>query len=259
MARPKEPHFFSNLKPSPEHFDQVLISKKADYLSLFKGASGFSAVGEASTSYLYEEGTPFRIKNCIPDAKIIIMLRDPIDRAFSHYLMDVRAGMQALPFYDALNDDYHAFEKGYYISHLYVELGMYYNQIKRYIDVFGHQSLLILSFDDFKRNSGMVFKEVARFLDIDLESVDSIATDRVYNAFAAPRNKAAKLILRNKAINMFGKVLIPKSGRVFLKEKILLSHNKPKMDVRSMKFLKDMYSDDMRELKDLIGWAPYKF
>ncbi len=259
MASPKEPHFFSNLKPSQEYLGKRVVSNRADYLSLFKEASHFNAVGEASTSYLWEKETPYRIKKCIPNAKIIIILRDPIDRAFSHYLMDVRDGLQDRPFYDALLEDYSATEKGYFISHLYVELGMYYKQVKRYIDAFGRQSLLILSFDDFKRDSGMVFGKVARFLEIDIKSIGSIATNRAYNAFAAPRNKVAKLILRNKEISMFGKAFMPRSARNILIERILLSHNKPNMDFQSIKFLRELYNDDMEQLKDLIGWVPYRW
>ncbi len=73
----------------------------------------------------------------MPDARIIISLRDPVERAYSHYLMHVREGIQSLSFYDALVEDMKRTDQAWAISHFYVGKGCYAKQVRRYLEVFG--------------------------------------------------------------------------------------------------------------------------
>jgi Sulfotransferase family len=79
------------------------------------------------------------IHQAIPHARIILILRDPIERAYSNYLMYKKYGGIKSSFYDELMLDYKSQEKLYGRSQLYVELGMYYEQVKRYFDIFGRE------------------------------------------------------------------------------------------------------------------------
>jgi hypothetical protein len=91
MAPVKEPHFFSRIHPAPEleaFFPHV--SDEADYLSLFANAHAETVRGEASTSYLSHPDVADAIWQKRPEAKIVIMLRDPVERAYSNYWYDVR-------------------------------------------------------------------------------------------------------------------------------------------------------------------------
>ncbi len=151
----KEPCFFSPLRPFTEMaFPHPWVSDQAAYLKLFAKGAGCRAIGEASVSYLWDRGAPARIRAAIPDARIVISLRDPIERAYSHYLKDVREGWQGLPFYEALLEDWERPEKGWGVSHLYTELGLYHRQVKRYLDTFGPEQVLILLFDDLRTVEG---------------------------------------------------------------------------------------------------------
>src|SRR5262245_16436607 len=90
MPALKEPHYFADFELSPE-FDNFMpvIRDQPAYQDLFRGSQGSTAVGEASPSYLCDPAAAARIKAAIPDAKIVISLRNPVDRAYSHYLMDL--------------------------------------------------------------------------------------------------------------------------------------------------------------------------
>ena len=79
-----------------------MISEECNYLSLFEGGEAFQYTGEASQSYLWHSEVSHRIKDRSPDAKIIIILRDPVERAFSHYLMDFLDGIPQRSFIDFL-------------------------------------------------------------------------------------------------------------------------------------------------------------
>src|SRR5215469_13417957 len=122
MPALKEPHYFAQVTPShKQRHLRTIIRNQAAYLRLFHRADGCKAIGEASPSYLWDANAPYRIARAIPDAKIIILLRDPVERAYSHYLMDVREGLQDLAFAAALKKDWAQQNKGWSVSQLYVE------------------------------------------------------------------------------------------------------------------------------------------
>ena len=125
------------------------ISKRETYLELFAKAPSGAIAGEASTSYLWNPQAAYRIHEANPEAKILVILRDPIDRAYSHYLMAIREGWQDLPFLEALKADARITEQGFGNSRLYVPMGLYHQQVKRYLDIFDKSNVMILTFDRF--------------------------------------------------------------------------------------------------------------
>jgi Sulfotransferase family len=96
MPRNKEPHYFSRVPPFPGRGSHPVTSEE-EYLDLFKLWNKESVAGEASPSYLWDEKAPYRIKETVPQAKIIAILRHPVERAYSHYLMDVKAASKTSP------------------------------------------------------------------------------------------------------------------------------------------------------------------
>ena len=137
MSPLKEPHFFSQISPAPElkSFFQS-VQNEAEYLALFAGAHNEAVVGEASTSYLWDEQAPNRIYSSVPRAKLVIMLRNPVDRAYSHYLNDAREGIETRAFLEAVTQDFQRQTKGWGVSQLYVDLGFYCGQVSRYLNTF---------------------------------------------------------------------------------------------------------------------------
>ncbi len=257
MSPIKEPHYYSNIRPSAEHAHIVCaVSDTKKYLSLFKGAGGYKAIGEASTSYLSEIGTAQRIKAKIPDAKIIILLRDPVDRAYSHYLMDVRDGFQDLSFWDAIQSDYMQCEKGWGISHMYVELGLYFEQVRQYIDCFARDRVLILFFDDFITNELDILLRVADFLEIDPEPMRGIDFTKIYNQFALPRGAVSRWFLRSPRIKWLAKFVGSDAVKRYVRKKILLQQGiKPPLDEKSRVFLNAIYEQDLVKLEALIAFV----
>ena len=103
MSGLKEPHFFSQVELWPEVRPFVTtVTDEGAYLKLFEGA-GERYAGEASTSYFWQPATADRIQERCPDARVIISLRDPVERAYSHYLNDHRAGVEPRSFLDAVS------------------------------------------------------------------------------------------------------------------------------------------------------------
>jgi hypothetical protein len=255
MSYPKEPHHFTQVNPPHQlrwHFEGY--TDRHRYLRLFEGSEGFKAIGEASTSYLWHPQVAKRIRKQVPDAKILISLRDPVERAYSHYLMHVREGIQSLSFYDALTEDMKRTDQAWAISHFYVGKGCYATQVRRYLEVFGRDRVKIVLFDDLKRDPGAKLLEVVKFLGLDPAPVAGIDAARVRNPYRAPRGRWAEFLAGNRLSRMLGETIVPRRLGSFIYEHFLLKRaEKPPMDSRARDLLLDVYEPEIDELERLMG------
>ena len=97
MSPRKEPHFFEGMHSDSTGQRATLpVTDLADYQALFEGVTDEKAIGEASASYLYSPKAPALIKRSIPEARLIAVLRNPADRAYSNFLHCVRTGREAI-------------------------------------------------------------------------------------------------------------------------------------------------------------------
>ena len=255
MSPVKEPHYFSGVVQRAQTTSYgAWIDSEETYLALFKDAAGYPVVGEASTSYLWAAETPENITAMSPEARIIVLLRDPVARAYSHYLMDVRANRQPLPFYEALREDYDRPHKGWHISNLYVELGLYHQQLARYQETFAPDKLLVLLFDALRDEPQATLKQTARFLNIDEDEFEAQAT-AVHNPYLAPTDGLQKIHASSSLTRMI-RTLLPMKLRASLRNRFLMRPAaKPVMDERAAAFLKEIYTPDLAALEEMLGYA----
>jgi len=266
MPALKEPHHFSRL--APPHEMRYLVTQVAstqDYLKLFAHAKTGKLMGEASTSYLWEPGTAKRIHGVNPKAKIIAVLRDPVERAYSHYQMDRREGWQDKPFLEALQSDYAATRKGYGISRLYVELGLYAEQIKRYLDLFGPEQVLVLGFDQFGAKSGggasgNLTRDIALFLGIEPPAQPNARIERVENEFRVARFNFTRRLAGNWFARRAGQILIsPQRGSIYTIKRtvfeplFLKRAERPPIDSDAKEWLISIFRDDIAALEKLLN------
>jgi hypothetical protein len=150
------------------------------YESKFSNADTTKKViGEVSPSYLCNIEAPARLKKYNQDTKIIVILRHPVDRAFSNHKHNVRQGF-------VLSDDV-TFEASIQNNPTYVEHGMYYSALKYWLEAFPKEQILIILFDDILKNADKIAKEVYTFLNISTEHV-SEALNKKSNESAAVAN-----------------------------------------------------------------------
>ena len=123
--------------------------------------------GEASPSYLYVEGSASAIQEELPQAKLIFMLRHPVERVFSAYLHQVRMGYEKLPFWDALKEEGRRKEMGWAPHWLYEELGFIGRHVQAYVDLFPASQMLFLKYDEFRSDNKASLAKVCAFLGID--------------------------------------------------------------------------------------------
>ena len=112
MSTIKEPNFFTGVVGDLLGLMPV-VRDAVEYQGLFASAVAQRWRGESSTSYLWDQGAADRIRDRCPDARILVLLRDPVDRAYSHFLMEVREGRDRMPFRRALEKDAARSETGW--------------------------------------------------------------------------------------------------------------------------------------------------
>jgi Sulfotransferase family len=260
----KEPHYFAQLRPTYEQrYLFTYVTDEKDYLALFSRAAGYKAAGEASPSYLWCPEAPARIHRAVPDAKIIILLRDPVERAFSHYLMNLREGLQRRPFFEALQEDWNRAQKGWGVSQLYVELGLYAAQVQRYLQEFGTAQVRILLFDDLRRgaeNRKATLAEILRFIGVDSGYLDQIDISSAENSFGIARWPWARRLAGSNWARRAGQLLVPKRmganhaiKRLIFQRFFVKSVPRPKIDPAAKQWLCATFEPDLRALEELLG------
>ena len=232
-----------------------------DYVQLYKNVNHEKAIGEITNSYLYSHEAAKNIITKFPEAKVMMMLRNPVDRAFSHYLMDLRIGYETEDFMTALKKDMSRNPKGWGISNLYVEIGMYYEQVKRYIEIFPESQRRIYIFDDFIKDPEAMMKDIFRFLGVSEET--SIDFGKKYNPSFIPKNKIIGRLNTMKRVKDWLKGVLPKSVKSKFKKTFYTDKDLPKIKPEERKFLNEIFKDDVSRLsqllnRDLTGWLEKK-
>ncbi len=186
----KEPHFFGS---DIDHLP-IDVRDEAAYLALFADGAGKQRVGEASVWYLMSHQVAGEIKTFVPDARIMIMLRNPVDTLYSLYQQAVYVGAEPIPDFAAALDAEPDRQAGRRIprtvrrrqSLFYTEIVRFAGQVQRYFDVFGRDAVHVIIFDDLKADAAATYRHTLEFLGVD----PSFTPDfRAYNASKMVRSR----------------------------------------------------------------------
>ena len=252
MSPVKEPKYFSEERDS-EYTGVKRIKDKTEYLTLFEKAKDEKFLGEASIDYLYDPDSAKLIKHIIPKARIIIILRDPVERAFSAYLMGMRSNPTESRVHEKLLYDINEKIKKKKIR-LALEASFYHDDVKRYLEIFGREQVKILIFEEMVKNPKGTIQEILDFLGLNYELGKFKV--KAYNPFvgpSAPRGAFSKFLLEKGSKSKFVKKIIPSSKRNFLQTKVLSKQgSKPKLKEEDRKLLKSLYANDVEKLKNLL-------
>lgn len=271
MSPVKEPGFFAFENQSPNFSGpndyqsfRLVTTDLNQYQQLFEEVSSEKAIGEASTWYLYHPAAPNRIRYYIPDVKLIAVLRNPVDRAFSSYMHLVKQGREPLAsFKDALAQEENRINAGWGYLWYYKQMGLYANQIKRYLKEFENSQLRIFLYEDLDNSPEKVLKEVFSFLEIEDEFMPPVLSR--HNISGVKRSRLVDNLLEND--NSFKSALRPFLPTKFRQElaNFVRVRNFKKYtcpeDVRSQ-LIKE-FRDDIMELQDIVqrdltGWLTFQ-
>lgn len=163
-------HYFMGINWYRSHFP---------YISKLKKIEGIT--GEASPNYLGHPSAMQRIALALPNVKIILILRNPVDRAYSHYHLSIKAGDENLNFKEAIDQENkrldgevekiladYKYSQGNFIKHSYLTRGIYIEQIPVIFKLFKEDNILILRSEDFYEDPGMIYRQILEFLHLPL-------------------------------------------------------------------------------------------
>jgi len=251
MSSQKEPDYFSDkaIQEQGMYYGKNRINTLEKYESLFAHKEGV-IYGEGSVSYLLYENVAEDIKKYNPGAKIIIMLRNPIDRAFSHYLMDYRLGLVSDSFEDIVNKKSKN-KNAHLFYQQYIEVSEYAQQIQRYFNIFTRDNLLLIDYDDFKGDVSGTVDLVYDFLKVSTEFTADVNTK--HNTFTMPKNKGIRFIYSFVFLRKILTFIFPKSLVKNIKGLLFKADKKPELLEETRNQLKQFFSDDVRQLGGVLG------
>ncbi|MEL6488382.1 MAG: sulfotransferase [Cyanobacteria bacterium J06634_6] len=255
----KETNFFGHVFDEPDPDAKLTrggrkrILTIEDYEALFDGATDEIAIGEASPDYLFhhKQAVP-GIQKYVPDAKLIAVLRNPVERAYSDYLMHIRQVVgNRKPLAEQL-------ETSAQSSHTLLK-GRYYEGLKHFLDTFGSEQIKVFLYDDLRKDSAKLMQEMYSFIGVDADF--EVDTGRKQQTAQIPKNQSVNKLLQTKnplrtAAGALLRRVLPEEKRQALRSRLIAANSTGKeglpLSDEDRQRLQDYYRDDVRQLQDLI-------
>lgn len=263
MPTKKEPLFFCEypdaVGPSADAYNRNMVRSPTEYESLFEEARGDQLCGEASTDYLSCELAPRNIYRWNPTTRIIIILRNPIDRAYSEHMHLMRDCCETESFCKSIELEEERRKNGYVPLFRHVGRGLYLNGVKRYVEQFGWEQVKIIFFEDLVADPKGISRDLVRFLGLpDVE----IRDPGTVNESGVPRFSLLQMVyvrMRSLPADSLTKKIVRKLTVRSLRQFIVGQYLK--MNIRKSEgitpeerqMLAAHFRDDIEGLGDLLG------
>ncbi|MDY6783072.1 MAG: sulfotransferase domain-containing protein [Cyanobacteriota bacterium] len=220
------------------------IAEAQEYLAQFDGADETQTLGEVSSVYLHRDGVAQRIKTLFPDIQIIAVLRNPMERAFSHALWKRHYTVEELKKIDEIILN----------SENFLLPGLYGKHIQTYLSYFNKEQIKLMEFQEFKRNSDVFWAELCKFIGVDSDFIPNAETQYHHGALKI-NNIYSRLLGKGATPNQFLKILIPKPVRSWVRKRLASKTYVPKMKMSAelRAKLKEYYYEDIMNLQKLTG------
>jgi hypothetical protein len=263
MSPVKEPKFFA-VEGKKLDFrgpnDEMSMNRKSitdldTYRTLFSGVTDEKAIGEASTLYLYSPEAPGRIKHYIPQARLIAILRNPVDRAYSSFIQRVQKGHEPLTdFAQALREEENRAHNNWAPRWQSKRIGFYHAHLRRYYDIFERNQIKVFLYEDLKGDPASVLQNIFRFLEVDEARLPDVSLK--HNISGVPRNRLLhELLNKPNPIKSILRLVVPKGLRprltAFMENQNI--GGPPPLDQDVREELIDLYREDILKLEELIG------
>ncbi|ACK68796.1 sulfotransferase [Gloeothece citriformis PCC 7424] len=263
-SQTKETFFFSGFTPEMfpgqgNQYAQLAITSLEKYQELYEEVGNEKAIGEACVAYLYyHDLTIPRILEILGrDVKIIISLRNPVDRAYSNYLHHIREKWEPLSFLDAIKAENWRKEQGWWWGFQYIPVGYYYNQVKAYLDVFGREQTLIILYDDLSKDGLEVMNKIFHFLEVDTSFVPDLSIrHNISSTLTLSRNQSlGKFLNEPNPVKRKIKTMLPyKIYQQLIKSLTEINtYNAHPLSSKIRNQIIPFYREDIQKLQDLIG------
>lgn len=256
----KELHYFSyqflkstSAGPGDAHVIAEIPAEYAQYRKHFEGKRDNQIAIDVSPSYLFHYGSAEQIYKILPSVKVVFIIRNPVEKIFSQYIHLLGEGREHLTFKDALAIEEERRIAGYSDMWLYRRSGFYANSVSHFLDIFGRDQVMIVLYDDFRKDPVSVLRDLCIFAGLD--GTQKFSFDINYNTSGVPKSKiVAKLIAPNYFTRLLRKILpTPFGVQIRRLIRTINTGAKPKIDPSIYKELLNTYHEDILRFESLIG------
>lgn len=265
MSPIKETNFFAYEGENMEFRSVIrfpIVTTEA-YLALFQRASMAKAVGEASPLYFYSRYAAERILEFCPEAKLIAILRHPVDRAYSSFHLHVRDGDEKRTFARAVRQEREGIQDASlrFGQRNYLRFGLYSRYLSTYFQLFERRQIEVYLFDDLTASPLALMRNLFQFLEVDATFVPDVSLR--HNAAGVPSNWYWRLLLTKSTLTRTLRRLLPAGVRHHALEVQAAARSrhlvKPQLSLELRRELTEFYRPDILKLEDLIqrdlsGW-----
>lgn len=259
MSPNKEPNFFAfegekldfRAPVDRRGINQTSVTDIEAYRALFSGVSDEIAIGEASHWYLYSTKAAKRIRHHVPEAKLIAVLRNPVERAYSEFMHFVRDGDEPIvDFSQALAQEPQRIRDNWTMGR-YVDRGFYYAQLKRYYDTFDPGQIRVYLYEDLNADPVSVTQELFQFLEVDKTFVPNVSIRS--NVSGVPKSKLLHTLLtRPQRVKQGLKLVLPGGVLQWASDIRTRNLDRPQIAPEVRRRLIQTYREDILKLQTFI-------
>jgi len=227
-----------------------IVSHWPDYLKLFENVNGEKAIGEASVCYLWSKTAAGNIASTTPNAKIVMVLRNPVDRAFSQYKQAVANGLIGKSFREQVRKSLNNKSDQFELLNPFLEFGLYYEQVKRYTERFSPDNLRIYLYEEYQQAPTRITADIFRFLTVDPQFSPDVSEKHLQTS--VPRFKWVSFMLKQYGVWPLLKNIMPDHLVPVVKQWALRDKQTVELDPSDRAQLSNYYRGDVVRLSELI-------
>lgn len=223
------------------------------YESLFAHLDTDKIIGEKSASYMSSEAAPERIFKAIPGVRLIFILRNPVDRAYSHYRSNIQKGTEFFSFEKALKAEAKRIKRGGFFrnNYSYKQRSMYYDQISRFLNYFPREQMHFLLLEELNADPAKELAKICEFLNVDKAFIDTVDLKKRYNPTKVSKIPLIQFLLLMCRRFIRIKIVMRIIDR--LRQINLKDVEKPPMKTETRRVLMDYFKESNQKLGKLIG------
>jgi len=237
--------------PMTTKFSAGFITQVSDYLRLFQNATTEDVLGEASVCYLWSPTAPGNIARACPQAKILMLLRNPVDRAYSQYLQVLASSRKPQSFREYVEAAMNSHSTLMGPLYPFLHFGRYCEQVKRYLKQFPRQQVQICFYEDYQSDAAGMLRDIFQFLGVDHSFAPDIS--QRYMQVSIPRSHRFYRLVRPVTQWAPVKQMNTPVLRRSLKRLAFRSRKSLAMDPPDRAFLVDFYREDILNLSQLLN------
>ncbi len=240
--------------PGDDGIQSFSLTALETYQGEFKQVTNELALGEACPSYLYLPKAAKTIKKYIPDSRLIVILRNPVERAYANFLHLVRDNREPHnDFMLALKDEANRIKNNWEWFWHYIQVGYYGEQLQRYYEIFSPSQIKVCLYEDLQEKPVELIQDICRFVKIDDTFVPNMALRP--NQSGVPKNKAIhSFVTKPNLLKNLLKPLLSERFRHNIKNQLKYQNlEKPPMSKKAKQYLINLYREDIIKCQDLIN------